>query len=280
MVPGEGVLSRTKGFSVKSWVRSGVCLESAGADGEIAVVVLDRPAVHNAIDGEMLAALGTALEEIDAQPAVRAAVITGAGGRAFSSGMDLQERAGFSDAALRAQRAGIVGVMARLNELRVPAIAAVEGWALAGGFELALACDLVVASSSATFGLPEVGVGVMPGGGATATLTWAVGAARARDLILTGRRLTAEEAASWGIVSRVVGPGHALEVALGLATVIADAAPLGVRGARAGVRAAHGSLRDAMAAEDAAYETVLVSEDRREGFRAFVEKRRPRFDGR
>ena len=162
----------------------------------------------------------------------------------------------------------------------VPAIAAIEGYALAGGFELALACDLIVASRGAVFGLPEVAVGIFPGGGSTQTLTWLVGPARARDVILTGRRLTADEAEAWGIVARVVDEGAALDGALELAGAIARGAPLGIRQARRAITRAHRTLADGMADENELYETVLVSDDRREGFSAFAEKRPPRFTGR
>ncbi len=194
--------------------------------------------------------------------------------------MDLRERAGFSDGELRAQRARIVDLVRRVHELPVATIAAVEGFALAGGFELALACDLIVASTEAVFGLPEVGVGIFPGGGATQTLTWLVGPARARDVILTGRRLTAAEAEAWGIVARVVEPGAAVPAAVALAERIAEGAPLGVRQAKTAIRGAHRSLAEGLAAEDGLYEVVLESADRVEGFSAFVEKRRPRFEGR
>lgn len=254
--------------------------ERAGTDGSIAVLVLDRPEVRNAIDNVMLAALHESLDAIGADETVRGVVLAGAGGRAFSSGMDLRERAGFSDEELRAQRARIVDLIRRVHELPVATIAAVEGFALAGGFELALACDLVVAASDAVFGLPEVGVGIFPGGGATQTLTWLVGPARARDVILAGRRLTAAEAEAWGIVARVVEPGGTQVAAIALAERIAEGAPLGIRQAKAAIRGAHRALADGLAAEDELYEAVLASEDRAEGFRAFVEKRRPRFEGR
>ena len=252
----------------------------AGPDGDIVTVTLDRPDVRNAIDSALLEQLHQALEGIEADPRVRGIVVTGAGERAFSAGMDLKERAGFDDDALRAQRTRIVSLMARIHELPVPAIAAVEGVAMGGGFELALACDLIVACSEATFALPETGVGIFPGGGGTQTLTWLAGPARARDLILTGRRLGAAEAEAWGIVARVVEPGRALEAAVALAAVIAERAPLGIRAARTAIRGAHRSLADGLAAENALYETVLTSRDRVEGFAAFAEKRRARFEGR
>ena len=162
----------------------------------------------------------------------------------------------------------------------LPTIAAVDGVALGGGFELALACDLIVAGSAATFGLPEVRVGIFPGGGSTQTLTWLVGPARTRDVILTGRRLSAAEAEAWGVAARVVEAGQARDEAIGLAASIAEGAPIGIRQAKAAIRGAHRALAEGLAAENALYEAVLVSDDRREGFRAFAEKRRPRFTGR
>jgi enoyl-CoA hydratase/carnithine racemase len=253
--------------------------EHAG-DRELGVLLtLDRPQTRNAIDDRLLGALFEAVDAVAADPSVRFLVITGASG-AFSAGMDLKERAGFDDDELRAQRAQIVRLVTSVHELPIPVVAAVEGPAMAGGFELALACDLIVAGEGATFGLPEVAVGIFPGGGATQTLTWLVGPARARDVILTGRRLSAAEAEAWGIVARVVPDGTALGAAVALATRMAEGAPIGVREAKAGIRAAHRALADAMADEDARYERVLISQDRREGFRAFAEKRSPRFGGR
>jgi enoyl-CoA hydratase/carnithine racemase len=248
--------------------------------GELVVLTLDRPAAMNAIDNELLAALHTALATIETNARARGVVVAAAGERAFCAGMDLKERAGFSDDDLRTQRAGIVALMRRLHELPVPTIAAVDGVALGGGFELALACDLIVAGAGATFGLPEVRVGIFPGGGSTQTLTWLVGPARTRDVILAGRRLSASEAEAWGVVARVVDAGAARDEAVALARSIAEGAPIGIRQAKAAIRAAHRSLAEGLAAENELYEAVLVSDDRREGFTAFAEKRRPRFTGR
>jgi enoyl-CoA hydratase/carnithine racemase len=257
----------------------------AGNQDEILVLTLDRPAALNAIDDALLAALHRALDAVDTEVAddpiaIRAVIVTGGGGRAFSTGMDLKERVSFEDDRLRVQRAELIRLITRVHELPVPAIAAIEGYALAGGFELALACDLIVASRGAVFGLPEVAVGIFPGGGSTQTVTWLVGPARARDVILTGRRLTADEAEAWGIVARVVDDGAAVDGALELAGTIARGAPLGIRQARRAIARAHRSLAEGMADENELYETVLVSDDRREGFSAFAEKRPPRFTGR
>jgi enoyl-CoA hydratase len=255
-------------------------VERVSAGASVVVLTLERPEVLNAIDDALLAALHEALDEIEADPDVRGVILTGAGGRAFSTGMDLKERAAFSDEALRSQRARIVRLIGRVHELPVATIAAVEGFALAGGFEVALACDLIVASSEAVFGLPEVKVGIFPGGGSTQTLTWLVGPARARDVILTGRRLSAAEAEAWGVVARVVEPGTARSAAVAMAATIAEGAPLGIRQAKAAIAGAHRALVDGLAAENELYEVVLTSEDRVEGFRAFADKRKPVFRGR
>jgi enoyl-CoA hydratase/carnithine racemase len=255
--------------------------ERAGEAGEIAVLTLDRPHVLNAIDDALLDALHGALDDLEGAAAdARAVVLTGAGDRAFSTGMDLKERAGFDDDQLRAQRSRIVSLMARVHELPVATVAAVEGAAMGGGFELALACDLIVASSAALFALPETGVGIFPGGGGTQTLTWLVGPARARDVILARRRLTAADAEAWGIVARVVEPGEARTAAVELSSTIAQGAPLGIRQAKAAIRGAHRALRDGLEEENALYEVVLRSRDRVEGFRAFAEKRPPKYEGR
>jgi enoyl-CoA hydratase/carnithine racemase len=255
-------------------------IERRGDADDVVVLTLDRPRVRNAIDDALLDALLAAFRDLETAAHARAVIVAGAGGEAFSAGMDLRERAGFDDDRLRDQHARIVELIRRVHELPQPVIAAVEGYALAGGFELALACDLVVASTAATFALPEAGVGIFPGGGSTRLLTWVVGPARARDLILTGRRLSAAEAEAWGIVARIVPPGEALARALALAGELAAGAPLGIREAKRAIRAANVSLASGQAAEDAMYEVVTRSEDRREGFRAFVEKRPPRFEGR
>jgi enoyl-CoA hydratase len=255
-------------------------IDRAGPAGEILLLTLDRPGVRNAVDDALLDALLAAVNGVAEDASVRALVLTGAGSAAFSAGMDLRERASFADEQLSEQHGRIVALTTALTELPMPSIAAVEGFCLAGGFELALACDLIVAARDAQFGLPETRVGIFPGGGAARLLTWAVGAPRARDLILTGRRLTGGEAAEWGIVARVTEPGDALAGAVALARELILGAPLGLRQAKRAIRAAAGSLRDGQAAEDALYDVVVRSADRREGFRAFVEKRAPRWRGR
>lgn len=255
-------------------------LREARAEGRVAVLTLNRPAVMNCLSTALILELDRALGEAAGEERVRAIVLTGAGGRAFCTGMDLKERGGMTSAQIGAQRRLLISALGYLHRLPKPTIAAVEGSAMGGGFELALCCDLIVASEQARFALPEVRVGIMPAGGGTQTLTWLVGPARARDLIFTGRALAADEALAWGIVARVAAEGAALEQAVGLAQEIIRGAPIGLRQAKAAVRRANRVLGGGLDEEDELYQAVLESEDRVEGFTAFREKRAPDFRGR
>jgi enoyl-CoA hydratase/carnithine racemase len=246
----------------------------------ITILSLNRPEVLNAVNTALIERLDVLLSEAGAAPAVRAVVLAGAGGRAFCSGMDLKERAGMTPPELARQRRRLIGLLGYLHRFPKPTVAAVAGVAMGGGFELALCCDLLVASEDARFALPEVRVGIMPAGGGTHTLTWLVGPARARDLILTGRSLPATEAQEWGIVARLAPSGEVVERAVALAAEIAQGAPIGLRQAKAAIRRAHRVLGAGLDEEDELYQAVLDSEDRVEGFMAFTEKRAPRFRGR
>lgn len=243
-------------------------------------VVLNRPSALNAVSTALAVELTVVLRELAADATVRAVVVSSSHDRAFCVGADLKERAGFSDDQLLAQRPVIRSLFSAVRDLPMPAIAAVGGFALGGGFELALSCDLIVAGAAAVFGLTEVTVGLVPGGGGTQLLARRVGASRAADLVLTGRKVDATEALRLGIVDRLGGAGAARDLALEVASAIAANSPLAVRHAKYAVRAGLGlPLAEGLAIEDAAWRAAAVSADRREGISAFTEKRPPNWSG-
>ena len=253
---------------------------SRPADG-IAAITLNRPEAMNSISSAMAAELARACAELAAAPEVRVVVFGAAGERAFCAGADLKERAGMTDADIMRQRHVIRAVFGALLALPQPAIAAVHGFALGGGCELALSCDLVVADETATFGLPEVTVGLVPGGGGTQLALRRLGPGRAADLVLTGRKVGVEEAMRIGLVDRRVPAGQDGPAALELAGQIAANSPVAVRAAKRAIRHGWGvSLEAGLDIEDAAWRTAALSEDRREGIAAFVEKRKPAWPGR
>ncbi len=255
--------------------------------GAIALLTIDRPKVHNALDFETSEALVDAWIRFRDDEDLRVAILTGAGERAFCSGADLRGVGDFYKKLSSSQRLrrseqvpGLGGITKNLN-VDKPIIAAVNGHCLAGGLELALACDLRIASANATFGLPEVTRGIIPGAGGTQRLPRLVGPARALDLIMTGRRIDAEEAMRIGLVSRVVARDVLQEEALGMARAIAENAPLAVWAAKAAVwRGLDVSLEEGLRLEQLLAEPVRQSEDAQEGPRAFLEKRKPEFKGR
>ncbi|GES31166.1 enoyl-CoA hydratase-related protein [Streptomyces angustmyceticus] len=259
-----------------------------GADGWVAVerhgfvaeLVLDRPKAMNAVSTAMADSLSRACAELAADRSVRAVVLTSTHERAFCVGADLKERNSFTDADLMRQRPHTRAAYTGVLELPVPTIAAVHGFALGGGFELALACDLIVADGTAEVGLPEVSVGVIPGGGGTQLLPRRVGAARAAELVFTARRVRAAEAAQLGLVDRLVADGQDRDAALELAATIARNSPVGLRAAKRAMRLGHGlDLRAGLELEDGAWRSVAFSGDRAEGVAAFNEKRDPDWPG-
>lgn len=242
----------------------------------VAELILNRPDALNAISTAQAEAITARCAELAGDRQVDVVVITSGSKKAFSVGADLKERSGFSDDQLAAQRPIMRATFAAVRNLPMPTIAAVEGYALGGGCELALAADLIIAGAGATFGLPETAVGLVPGGGGTQALPRRVGAARAAELIFTGRRIDAREAERIGLADRLVPTGTARIVALELAAEITNNSPLAVREAKLAIReGADRPLADALEVEDAAWRTAAFSPDRREGIAAFVEKRRP-----
>jgi enoyl-CoA hydratase/carnithine racemase len=249
--------------------------------GGVAELVLDRPEALNAISTALAVELAGIAIALAADASVRAVVLSASGERAFCVGADLKERNGFTDADLLAQRPIFRAAFGAIVDLPVPAVAAVGGFALGGGCELALGCDLIVADDGAQFGLPEVSVGLVPGGGGTQLLARRIGLARAADLIYTGRRVDADEAASLGLVDRrVPGRGTVRDAALELAQQIARNSPVGVRNAKHALRTGVDlPLAAGLDVEDAAWRATAFSADRAEGIRAFVEKREPNWPG-
>lgn len=249
-----------------------------GRDG-VALVTMDRPAARNALSFALLAELADALEALDADAACRAIVVTGSGDRAFAAGADIVELADQTPERLAAE--GHFAAWDRIAAIGLPIIAAVRGYALGGGCELAMACDLIVAGDDANFGQPEIRLGVMPGAGGTQRLTRAVGTALAMELILTGRTLDAQEAKSAGLVTMVVPADQTVSAALELAATIATMPPLAVRAAKRSVMsAANLPLAEGLRQERAAFFALFGTQDQREGMAAFVAKRPPVFTGR
>ncbi|TLQ44092.1 enoyl-CoA hydratase/isomerase family protein [Streptomyces marianii] len=246
--------------------------------GHVAELVLDRPKAMNAVSTGMAGSIAAACDALAADRSVRVAVVTSSNDRAFCVGADLKERNSFTDAELVRQRPTARAAYAGVLELPMPTIAAVHGFALGGGFELALSCDVIVADATAVVGLPEVSVGVIPGGGGTQLLPRRVGAARAAELVFTARRVEAAEARELGLVDELAD--DARPAALALAVRMAANSPVGLRAAKRALRLGHGlDLRAGLDVEDAAWRSVAFSGDRAEGVAAFNEKRKPEWPG-
>jgi enoyl-CoA hydratase len=245
------------------------------------LVTLNRPQASNALNTQMALDLEDFWTGLIARPGeVRCVVLTGAGDRAFCAGGDLKERNGMTDAQWVEQHEIFERSYWRLLDLPVPVIAAVNGHAFGGGFEMALACDFIYAAAEARFALPEVTLGIMPGAGGTQFLARAAGERRAKEIILAGRPFSAAEAAEWGIVNRVCGSLALLDEALATAAAICANAPISVRQAKKSIH--HGlqtDLRNGLIFEIEAYNRMVPTEDRIEGVRAYNEKRKPIFKG-
>ncbi|OLC13373.1 MAG: enoyl-CoA hydratase [Candidatus Rokubacteria bacterium 13_1_40CM_69_27] len=249
-------------------------------DGHVATVTLNRPEQMNAMTTAMGEEIIACFDALQREAEIRAVVLTGAGDRAFCAGGDLKERNLMSDETWRAQHVVFEQAAFRILRCPVPVIAAVEGFALAGGCELAILSDFIVASETAVFGVPETTLGIFPGIGGTQLLPRILGAPLAKELIFTGRRMKADEARTAGLVNHLVPKGQARARALEIAATIAQNGPVAVRQAKkAIVYGLETDLDTAMILAIEAYNATVVTEDRLEGVRAFNEKRKPHFRG-
>ena len=245
--------------------------------GRVGLVRLNRPKVRNALNALLLNELMDALAAFDAEETVGAMVITG-DERVFAAGADIKEMA--SASAVDMLRLDYVSPFEHIRRIKKPVIAAVSGWCLGGGNELAMSCDMIIASETAKFGQPEINIGVIPGAGGTQRLARAVGKTLAMEMVLNNRTLTAVEAYQFGLVNRVVSPERYLDEALQLAAEIAARAPLAVRLGKEAVNHAFESfLSDGLADERRAFYFLFASEDQKEGMAAFIEKRKPEWRG-
>lgn len=243
----------------------------------VGLVRLNRPQAMNALNATLMGELMEALEAFDHDEAIGAIVVAGSE-RVFAAGADIKEMADAS--AVEMLLRDSISRFDRIRTVRKPVIAAVSGWCLGGGCELAMSCDMIIASETARFGQPEITIGVIPGAGGTQRLTRAVGKALAMEMVLNNRTLTAEEALQYGLVNRVVPPERFLDEALGLAKEIAARAPLAVRLGKEAVNHAFDTfLAEGLADERRAFYFLFSTRDQKEGMAAFVEKRKPEWSG-
>lgn len=245
--------------------------------GRVGLITLNRPQTMNALNNQLMRELMDALEAFDKNDAIGAMVITG-NEKAFAAGADIKEMAEKSiDDMIDDDHVAVFG---RIRTIRKPVIAAVSGWALGAGCEVALSCDMIVASESAKFGQPEINIGVIPGAGGTQRLTRAVGKAIAMEMILNDRRLSAQEAYQFGMVNRVVPLERYLEEALKLAEEIAARAPVAVRAGKEMINQSfERTLSEGLAQEKQEFYNLFATQDQKEGMQAFMEKRKPEWKG-
>jgi enoyl-CoA hydratase/carnithine racemase len=256
-------------------------LVSLAREGDLAWLTIERPEVMNCLSFPTLKRLRTLCGELSGDLSIRAVLITGAGDRAFCAGADLKERRAMPADLVPQFVKNIRRTMDDVAALPQPTIAVVNGFALGGGMELLLACDLRVAAAQAQFGLTETTLAIIPGAGGTQRLPRLVGRSRAKDLILTGRRIDAIEAERIGLVNRIAPAGKLRETALELARQIADNGPVAVRASKSAIdRGGEMPLEEGLEVEARCYERVLPTQDRLEALAAFAEKRKPRYMGR
>lgn len=249
-------------------------------DGPLAIVRLNRPEKFNALSREMILALGDTFTQIATRPELRAVILTGAGERAFCAGTDIAELTLLDEVTARAVSERGQAVCKQIEQCPVPVIAAINGLAVGGGFELALACHIRIASSNARFSLPEAKLGVIPGYGGTQQLTRELGKARALEMMLTNGELSAAEAFDGGLINRMTDPANVVSEAQSVANDIAKLAPLAIRAClQAVTRGLELPLTEGLALEAELFASLFATEDVREGTQAFLEKRPPVFKG-
>jgi enoyl-CoA hydratase len=245
--------------------------------GRVGLITLDRPKALNALNNQLMNEVIDALHTFDKDDNIGAMVITG-NEKAFAAGADIKEMVDRSSKEMA--ETDHVSVFGEIRSIEKPIIAAVSGWALGAGCEVALSCDMIVASDSAKFGLPEITIGVIPGAGGTQRLTRAVGKVLAMEMILNNRTLSAQEALGYGMVNRVVPVSIYLDEAMQLADEIASRAPIAVRTAKKMINTSYdSSLTNGLAEEKQAFYELFDTEDQKEGMQAFIEKRKPQWKG-
>jgi enoyl-CoA hydratase len=246
-------------------------------EGRVGIIQFNRPKAMNALNRGLMSETMDALDAFDADDNIGCLVVTG-NGRAFAAGADIKEMANATPAEML--DSPFIGYWDRLRQISKPVIAAVSGYALGGGCELAMACDMIIASETARFGQPEINLGVIPGAGGTQRMTLAVGKALAMEIMLNGRHLTADEALKHGLVNRVVPAEVYLEEAIKLAAEIAERAPIALRLAKEAVNAVYEmSLQAGLAYERQLFYTLFSTADQKEGMDAFINKRKPEWKG-
>ncbi|SFR07885.1 enoyl-CoA hydratase-related protein [Desulfoscipio geothermicus] len=250
-------------------------------EGHVAVMAFNRPQALNALSTQMARDILACLDEMEQDDEIFAAVLTGEGDRAFCVGADLKERKNMTKDQMRKQRALFVRAFTAMAEFSKPLVAAVNGFALGGGTEFALCCDFIIASEKATFGLPEVGLAVIPGGGGTQLLPRAIGRNRAKELIFTGRKISAREAYELGLANYVVPADNLMEKTMEIMLEITKNGPIALRQAKKAINlGVELELHTALALEADCHLVCLATEDRDEGLLAFNEKRKPVYKGR